>query len=60
MSVPVCIGSRGAGWTDSPRRLCFAEARGIFATPTLVFGDGTRVSGAIPAGEIEKRLAARR
>ena len=38
----------------------FAEARGIFATPTLVFEDGTRVSGAIPSAEIEKRLAARR
>jgi len=38
----------------------FAEARGIFATPTLVFEDGTRVSGAIPATEIEKRFAARR
>jgi len=38
----------------------FAEARGIFATPTLVFEDGTRVSGAIPAAEIEKRLATRR
>ncbi len=38
----------------------FAEARGIFATPTLVFEDGTRVAGAIPAAEIEKRLAARR
>src|SRR5712691_9929013 len=38
----------------------FAEARGIFATPTLVFEDGTRVAGAIPAAEIEKRLAVRR
>jgi thiol:disulfide interchange protein DsbC len=38
----------------------FAEARGIRATPTLVFEDGSRVAGAIPAAEIEKRLAARR
>jgi thiol:disulfide interchange protein DsbC len=38
----------------------YAEARGIFATPTLVFEDGARVPGAIPAAEIEKRLAAAR
>jgi thiol:disulfide interchange protein DsbC len=36
----------------------FAEARGIRATPTLVFEDGSRVAGAIPAAEIEKRLNA--
>ncbi len=38
----------------------FAEARGIFATPTLVFEDGSRVAGAIPADDIEKRLSAAR
>ena len=38
----------------------FAEARGIFATPTLVFEDGTRAAGAIPAADIERLLAARR
>lgn len=38
----------------------FAETRGIFATPTLVFEDGSRVAGAIPAADIEKRLSAAR
>lgn len=38
----------------------FAEARGIFATPTLVFEDGSRVAGAIPAADIEKRLSSAR
>lgn len=37
----------------------FSEARGIFATPTLVFEDGTRVAGAIPAADIERHLSAR-
>ena len=35
----------------------FAEARRIFATPTLVFENGLRVAGAIPAADIEKKLA---
>ena len=35
-----------------------AEAHDISATPTLVFEDGTRVAGAIPADELERRLGA--
>ncbi len=35
----------------------FAEGRRIFATPTMVFENGTRVAGALPAADIEKRLA---
>jgi thiol:disulfide interchange protein DsbC len=38
----------------------FAEARGIFATPTMVFEDGARVAGAIPAADLEKKLAEKR
>ncbi|MDA8109430.1 MAG: DsbC family protein [Betaproteobacteria bacterium] len=33
-----------------------AEAHDIRATPTLVFADGSRVAGAIPADELERRL----
>lgn len=35
-----------------------AEAHDIRATPTLVFEDGSRVAGAIPADELERRLRA--
>ncbi|HVB79435.1 MAG TPA: DsbC family protein [Candidatus Binataceae bacterium] len=35
-----------------------AEKYAIQATPTLVFEDGTRVAGAIPADDLERRLAA--
>ena len=38
----------------------FAETRRIFATPTLVFENGARVAGAIPAADIEKKLAEKR
>jgi thiol:disulfide interchange protein DsbC len=38
----------------------FAEERRIFATPTMVFENGTRVAGAIPAADIEKKLAENR
>lgn len=38
----------------------FAEARRIFATPTMVFENGMRVAGAIPAADIEKKLAEKR
>ena len=34
----------------------FAEKYAIRATPTLVFADGSRVAGAIPAADIERRL----
>lgn len=35
----------------------FAEGHRIFATPTMVFESGMRVAGAIPAADIEKKLA---
>ncbi|MQY08510.1 DsbC family protein [Actinomadura macrotermitis] len=35
-----------------------AEELGVDATPTLVFPDGTMIAGALPAGELERRLAA--
>jgi len=38
----------------------FAEGHRIFATPTIVFENGTRVAGAIPAADIEKKLAEKR
>ncbi len=38
----------------------FAEGHRIFATPTMVFENGTRVAGAIPAADIEKKLAENR
>ena len=38
----------------------FAEARRIFATPTMVFENGARVAGAIAAVDIEKKLAEKR
>lgn len=38
----------------------FAEGHRIFATPTMVFENGTRVAGAIPAADIEKKLAGKR
>jgi len=38
----------------------FAEGHRIFATPTMVFENGTRVAGAIPVADIEKKLAENR
>lgn len=35
-----------------------AEKLGVTATPTLVFADGGRTSGALPADQLEERLAA--
>ena len=35
-----------------------AEKLGVTATPTLVFADGGRTSGALPADKLEERLAA--
>jgi thiol:disulfide interchange protein DsbC len=34
-----------------------AERLGVTATPTMIFADGGRVSGALPADQIEARLA---
>jgi thiol:disulfide interchange protein DsbC len=36
----------------------FGRAKGINGTPTLVFADGSRVPGMIPAGEMQKMLDA--
>jgi len=45
---------------DNPvdRLVQFGTQRGINATPTLVFGNGDRVPGAISASQIEKLLSA--
>ena len=40
------------------RNVEFGRKYKITGTPTLVFADGSRVPGAIPAAEIEKLLAA--
>ena len=40
------------------RNLGFARANQINGTPTIFFVDGSRVPGAVPAAEIEKRLKA--
>ena len=39
------------------RNLALGKKYRITGTPTLVFADGSRVPGAIPAQEVEKRLA---
>jgi thiol:disulfide interchange protein DsbC len=40
------------------RNLDFAHTHNITGTPTLFFIDGSRVPGAVPAAEVEKRLKA--
>ena len=37
----------------------FGQKYNITGTPTLIFSDGTRAPGAIPAAQVEKQLAAR-
>jgi len=39
------------------RNLAFGKKHKINGTPTLIFGDGQRVPGAVPAQEVERRLA---
>ena len=39
------------------RQVEFAPKYRITGTPTLVFADGTRVPGAVPAQQVEKQLA---
>ena len=39
------------------RNLAFGRKHKITGTPTLIFADGTRVPGAVPVAEIERRLA---
>lgn len=40
------------------RNVALGRSHGIHGTPTLIFADGTRVPGAIPAAQIEVRLSA--
>ncbi|VUZ25991.1 putative thiol:disulfide interchange protein DsbC [uncultured Comamonas sp.] len=40
------------------RNLAFSHQYKITGTPTIIFADNTRVPGALPAKEVEKRLAA--
>ena len=35
----------------------FGQKYNITGTPTLIFSDGTRAPGAIPAAQVEKQLA---
>ena len=39
------------------RNIEFGKKHRITGTPTLIFADGTRVPGAIPAAQVEQRLA---
>jgi thiol:disulfide interchange protein DsbC len=43
--------------TAVERNVAFGRKYRITGTPTLIFSDGTRVAGAIPAAQLEKRLA---
>ncbi len=44
--------------TAIQRNVEFGRKHHITGTPTLIFADGTRTPGAIPAAEVEKRLVA--
>jgi len=50
----------GASCDDAAlqRNTAFGRKHNITGTPTLIFADGTRVPGAVPAAEVEKQLAA--
>ena len=39
------------------RNIAFGRKYNITGTPTLIFADGTRTPGAIPAAQVEKQLA---
>ncbi|RZI72512.1 MAG: DsbC family protein, partial [Variovorax sp.] len=39
------------------RNIAFGRRYNITGTPTLIFADGTRTPGAIPAAQVEKQLA---
>jgi len=39
------------------RNVAFGRKYNITGTPTLIFSDGTRAPGAIPAAQVEKQLA---
>jgi len=50
-----------AGNCDSAaldRNIAFGRKYNITGTPTLIFADGTRTPGAVPAAQVEKQLAA--
>lgn len=54
--------ARSMGGCDSSaieRNLALAKKYRVTGTPAIVLEDGTRVPGAIPAAELEKRLAAK-
>lgn len=54
--------ARSMGHCDSSaieRNLAMAKKYRVNGTPAIVLEDGTRVPGAIPAAELEKRLAAK-
>lgn len=40
------------------RNVAFGRKYNITGTPTLIFADGSRLPGAVPAAEVEKRLTA--
>ena len=44
--------------TALERNVEFGRKYNITGTPTLIFSDGTRAPGAIPAAQVEKQLAA--
>ncbi|MFZ5521431.1 MAG: DsbC family protein [Pseudomonadota bacterium] len=46
--------------TPLERNLALAQQFRIRATPTMIFEDGSRSSGALPAAEIDKRLSRKR
>lgn len=53
--------ARSMGTCDSSaleRNLAMAKKYRVTGTPAIVFEDGTRVPGALPAAEVEKRLLA--
>ena len=43
--------------TALDRNIAFGRKYNITGTPTLIFADGTRAPGAIPAAQVEKQLA---
>jgi thiol:disulfide interchange protein DsbC len=57
-SEPLAKADTGCDVSALARNVEFGRKYKITGTPTLVFADGSRVPGAIPAAEIEKLLAA--
>jgi thiol:disulfide interchange protein DsbC len=55
---PATKADGGCDVTALARNVEFGKRYKITGTPTLVFADGSRVPGAIPAAEVEKLLAA--